>query len=198
MPREKLLPKQMLFIRYYLRTRNATQAAIKAGYSKKGADVAGSRLLGNASFRAKVEKALAKYCEKIELSPGQVLKELADHAYYDPRNLFDDKGNMIDVKDLDDRTASAIAGIEHVNLYEGEGDQKHVFGQLRKVKLTDRLRALELLGKHLKLFPTTVDTNVSIDINVSLGDRLDAARKRLAVDVTPGPALPDGEETPEK
>jgi len=155
--RRKFNPNQKLFIKQYLIDRNATNAAIRAGYSPRTAYSIGSELLKKPDIRFAINKKLEKYTENVELKAKTVLSGLADAAYHDPRNLFDEKGNMKEIPDLDERSAKCIAGFETVNLYEGEGEQKHVFGQLKKVKLADRLKALEMLGKHLQLFPTNVN-----------------------------------------
>lgn len=76
MPRKRLTPKQRKFIAFYLVDLNGTQAAIKAGYSKKGADVASVRLLGNASVLGEIEKAQAKWAAETELSQEFVIDGL--------------------------------------------------------------------------------------------------------------------------
>ena len=61
------------------------------------------------------------------------------------------------VTELDDVTAMALAGLEVSELFEDVGDQKHVYGLTKKFKLADRLRALEMLGRHMKMFTDKVE-----------------------------------------
>ena len=83
-------------------------------------------------------------------------------ASYDVRKLFDSQGALKDVNELDPQTQLAIKGIDFVNLYEGEGDQKHRVGQLRKVKLVDRLAATVKLGEHFGSFKQRPELEVEV------------------------------------
>lgn len=150
---KKLPPNRARFVKEYLIDRNATKAAIRAGYSKKTAKQLGSKLLTYIDVQAAVNKGLQKHEQSLDLDAGKILRLLQTHATYDHRKFFNEDGSAKDIKDLDDESAQAVAGFEFVNLYEGEGGQKHIFGQLRKYKTSDKLRALEMLGKHFQLFP---------------------------------------------
>ena len=154
--KKALPPKQERFAREYLIDRNGTQAAIRAGFSPNSASVTASRLLAKAKVREIVNKGLTRQHEKLEKSADMVLERLANLASYDVRNFFDKKGNAKEIHELDDTTAQAVSGFEFVTLYEGSGDEKHAFGQLRKFKLADKGINLERLGRHLQLFPTKV------------------------------------------
>ena len=56
------------------------------------------------------------------------MKGIINIARFDPRKLFDEKGNAKDIHELDLETAQALSGFDFVTLYEGEGEQKHAFG----------------------------------------------------------------------
>ena len=66
-----------------------------------------------------------------------------------------------------------ISGFDFVTLYDGNGDQKHAFGQLRKIRLSDRLKALEMLGRHQKLFTDKVEHGLDDETKRLLADKLD-------------------------
>jgi phage terminase small subunit len=152
-----LTARQKLFALEYLKDLNASQAAIRAGYSPRTAEAAGSRLLRNVKVLAEIQAAMDKRREKLELTAEYTLRAITNIAHFDPRKLFDEKGNMKDIPDLDADTARNISGFDFVTLYDGEGDQKHAFGQLRKIRLRDSLKALELEGRHQKLFTDKVE-----------------------------------------
>lgn len=147
-----LTARQARFVAEYCVSLNATSAAIKAGYSEKGADSWGAQLLSNPKVRAEIAKKTGKMFTKLDISAERVLEEIAKLAFFDPRKLFESDGSPKQLHELDDETAMAVAGFEFVELFEGTGDQKHAYGLLKKYKLTDKRASLELLGKYLKLF----------------------------------------------
>lgn len=89
-----LTAKQALFVREYLIDLNATQAAIRAGYSKKTATVQGARLLTNANVKAAVAEASEKRADKLDLNAERVLQAIAEVAFGDIRKMFDDNGAL--------------------------------------------------------------------------------------------------------
>ncbi len=150
--RSELTDKQRRFILEYIKDLNGTQAAIRAGYKVKGAAVAAFRMLTNDKISAEIQKATERCLNELEITDKKVLQGLAKRSFYDVRNFFDKKGNPLEIHELDDITAAGVAGYEFVTLYEGSGDQKHAFGQLRKMKLVDAGQNLERLGRYLGLF----------------------------------------------
>ncbi|PYU18701.1 MAG: terminase small subunit [Acidobacteria bacterium] len=172
-----LTARQKRFIAEYLINPNATKAAIAAGYSKKTAEVAGSRLLRN----VKVSQALAKKSNALyadlEISARKVLQGIAQLAYFDPRKLFDEDGRLKPITELNDVTAMAVYGIDVQSLYShfGKGQAQEI-GTISKIKLADRGLNLERLGRHLKLFTDRVEVT---DLAGILA-RLKAGRERAA------------------
>src|SRR5215475_12924278 len=103
----KLTPRQVRFVAEYLIDANATQAAIRAGYKAKHADVSGCRLLANAKIRAAVDAGEAERAKRTQVTADKVIMELARVAFADPRQLFDESGALRDVRGLDYVTAAA-------------------------------------------------------------------------------------------
>jgi len=99
------------------------------------------------------EKAEAKALVTVE----KVLRELYKLATVDIRQAFDEQGNLKPIKDLPEDVARAIASIESFEEYSGRGDKREPVGFTRKIKLSDKIRALELLGKYLKMFTDKVE-----------------------------------------
>lgn len=145
-------PKQAAFVAEYLVDLNATQAAIRAGYSRNSAESQGARLLTNAKVRAAVDAAMALRAERVEVKQDDVLRELLRVARTDISDAFDDKGRFRDFKDMPVDLRRAISSVETLEEFEGGGDNRVQTGQTRKVKFWDKVKALELLGKHLKLW----------------------------------------------
>lgn len=137
-----LVPRQATFVREYLTDLNATQAAIRAGYSARTAEAAASRLLRNVNVKEHVDDAKRKRYQRIEVKQDEVLRELLRIMNTDISAAFDETGKLLPLKKIPEDLRRAISSIE----INDSGDS------VKKLKLHDKLRALELLGKHLKLF----------------------------------------------
>ncbi len=161
---------------------NATEAATTAGYSVKGsrnaAHVAGQRLLRNATVKALIAALTKDKLDKLEISADWVLGELRKLAGYDAGAIFNDDGTLKPIKEWDASARAALVGLDHEKLFEhfGKGQAKHV-GATVKVKLADKLRALELLGKHLKLFAEKVELDATTNFTEALARVLERKRK---------------------
>jgi phage terminase small subunit len=161
-----LTRKQELFIAEYLIDLNATNAAIRAGYKENSARQQGASLLSKPDISAEISKKQGKNLEKHDISADRVLQELARIAYSDRRKCLESDGSLKRMQDFDDDVAACIAGFEVIELFEGSGDKKHAYGLLKKVKLASKLTALDLLGKHLKLFGESSQNAINIGIQL--------------------------------
>lgn len=147
-----LTEKQKRFVAEYLVDLNATQAAIRAGYSEKTAGEQGSRLLANVKVQDAIQGEMARQQERTQITADAVLKEYARIAFFDPRKLFMDNGAPKDICSLDDDTAAALAALDVHEEYEGAGEDRQFVGYTKKYRIADKLRALEALGKRFGLF----------------------------------------------
>ena len=141
-----LTPKQERFVQEYLVDVNATQAAIRAGYSKKTATEQASRLLTNVKVSEAIAKGQQARAEKTGVTAEKVIAELALIAFAsmgDYLNLSDPEKPTIDLSNLTPAQAPVIAEVT----YEKRGIERRV-----KIKLHDKLNALVSLGKHFGLF----------------------------------------------
>ena len=152
-----LTPKQKRFCELYPIYLNATRAAREAGYSARTANEQGSALLVNPNIRKEIATKTMKASYDANVDLGQLLTGLQWQSYYDPRKFFDEKGNALNIHELGDAEADAVEGFEFVTLYEGTGDQKHAFGQLRKMKLARKAQSRELLGRYLGIFKDSLE-----------------------------------------
>ncbi len=110
---------------------------------------------------------------RLAISNERVLKEIARLALFDPRNLFRDDGTPKPINELDDDTAAAIAGLEVLEEFEGEGKSRVFVGYTKKYKVADKNAALEKLCKHLGLYaPQKIEHSGNVVIQASELDEL--------------------------
>jgi phage terminase small subunit len=147
-----MTPKQQRFVEEYLIDLNATQAAIRAGYSAKGAAVEGVRLLTNAKVAKAVAAAQAARSDRTKIDADWVLRTLAEEKRADLADLYDEHGTLKPVSEwpMVFRTG-IVVGVESLEEYEGAGKDRRLIGFTRKVKLSDRIKHLELIGKHVNV-----------------------------------------------
>ena len=136
--------KQERFVQEYLVDLNATQAAIRAGYSKDTAKSIGSENLTKPDIQDAILKAKAKRSKRVEISQDRVVQEMAKLALADPRNLLDAEGNVKPPHEWDDVTAACVSAIETKTDKDGNVTYK--------VKTWDKNTALTNLGKHFGTF----------------------------------------------
>ena len=148
----KLAPMQSVFVQEYLIDLNATQAAIRAGYSAKTAEQQGYQLLQKPSVQAAIAARQKEREQRTAVTADRVLLEAARLALFDPRKLFNSDGSPKGITELDDDTAAAVAGIEVVEQFEGSGTDRVFVGYLKKYRIADKNQALEKLFRHHGLY----------------------------------------------
>ena len=165
-----------LFAREYVKDLNGKRAAIAVGYSAKTADRAASRLLSNVEVRALLAKLTKKHADKLDLSAEKVLSELSRMGF---SNLLDyvkvtkEGDAFVDLSGLTQEQAAAIQEVTVDEYVEGKGKHARKVKRTR-LKLVDKIRSLDLLGRHLKLFTERIEVSGT----AGLAEALAAARKR--------------------
>jgi len=147
-----------IFCQEYLIDLNATQAYIRAGYKAKDAASMSSRLMTNDKVRARVDELLAARSARTGITQDRVLRELARIGFLDPTRL----ANMENATIANDATEDDRAAIASVKVKSGNDYTE------REIKFADKLKALELLGKHLGMF--TDNVSVSVDLPKIIDD----------------------------
>lgn len=159
-----MTPAQKRFADEYLIDLNATRA-YKVAYPNckkdETAAQAGSRLLRNVKVKEYIDIRQKKLEEKSGVTQQRIIEELAKIAFADIRKAYDKNGNLRPVQDLDDDTAGAIIGVESFEEYDGRGDDREYIGDTKKIKMADKIRAAELLGKHLGMFKEKIEISKS-------------------------------------
>jgi phage terminase small subunit len=151
-----LTPKQAAFVEQYLLDLNATQAAIRAGYSERNGSRIGAELLGKTQVSAVIAAMKAERSERTLVGADRVLREIARVAFLDVGRAFNEDGSLKALSEMDEDTRRSITGIEVSEIRDNHGI---TIGYTKKLKLADKLRALELLGRHLGMF----DSKVTVD-----------------------------------
>ena len=154
----KLTEKQKRFVEEYLIDLNATQAAIRAGYSPNTAKEVGCQNLTKLNIANAIDKALADRSKRTGINQDRVVQELARIAFVNAADVI----NPEDASVLNSATKDDLACIQAIKVKSMDGDKG--FSIEREVKLADKLKALELLGKHLGMFKD----NVSVESTVSV------------------------------
>lgn len=180
-------PRHERFAIEYLTDFKAGPAYLRAyGGKPSSAHKAGPRLLTNVDVLARVGHLCREALGPNKLEGQKVVLAVARVAYQDIRRAFDKKGNLLPIQELPDEIAGAIAGIEIFEEYEGKGKDRVFVGYTKKIRMSDRIPACSLLGKHYKLFTerTVLETpeplRVQSEPNPEQRAALAAVRKRLS------------------
>jgi phage terminase small subunit len=172
----ELTEKKKRFVAEYLVDRNQTQAAIRAGYSPKTANEQASRLMTQKAVKAAIRAGSKAQEKRTRITADRVLRELAHIAFLDIRRAYEENGSLKNIHAMPATVARAIAAVETDDLFEGSGQDRFHIGQTKKLKLNDKVRALELLGKYFKMFTDKIE----VEDSSGLGALLKEARERVA------------------
>ncbi|KVI72179.1 terminase [Klebsiella aerogenes] len=165
-----LTDKQEMFCREYLVDLNATQAAIRAGYSDKTAQEQSSRLLSNVMVQNRISVLKSERNEQVGVDAAYVLRRLTEIDQMDVLDVLLANGELKPVKDWPKVWRTTLSGMDVTEL---AGDSA---GLLKKIKWPDKVKNLELLGKHIDV--QAFKEKVEHSGEISLIDRIQEARKR--------------------
>jgi len=155
---KKLTPKQRLFIKEYLIDKNATAAAIRAGYSKKAATQIGAENRRKPYIKEIIDKAIKELEWKAEVSAERVLREWALIAFADQKDytIIGEDGQVTfkRFEEMPEHASRAIESIseDRVIKENPDGSQIVVYDKI-KYKLHSKTRALEALTRYLNMYP---------------------------------------------
>ena len=160
-----LTDKQKRFCDEYLIDLNATQAAIRAGYSvkdSKGASEIGCQLLKKTQVSEEIEKRIAERSRRTGINQDRIILELARIAFVNPHNLI----NPEDASIRENASEDDLACIQSIKVKTMDTDKGTSLE--REVKLNDKLKALELLGKHLGMFKDKLELDADMDLSITI------------------------------
>jgi len=148
----KLTAKQQRFVDEYLIDLNASGAAKRAGYSAKTADQLGYQLLQHPSVADAISKGRAVQSTRAKVDADWLLERLTNVCDADLADLYDEHGALKPIQQWPKifRTG-LVAGIETEQQFETIDGKKTPTGVLHKIKLSDRAKREELIGRHFKV-----------------------------------------------
>jgi phage terminase small subunit len=151
--------KHELFVQEYLVDLNQTQAAIRAGYSPISASQTASEIMANPKVRTRVEELRAERSKRTGVNADRVVQELARIAFVNPTEVVNAKDATLK-EDADEDDTAAIASVK-VKIVDGDFSSVE-----REIKFADKLKALELLGKHLGMFTDNVKLTGDVGVTI--------------------------------
>ena len=162
---------QQRFCDEYLIDFNATRA-YKVAYpsTKKDETVnaAASRLLRNVKVQAYLTERKKILQENTGITQERVLKQIANIAFGDIRKLYNEAGGLKNIQDIDDETAAMLVAIDSFEEFEGYGDDREQIGYTKKIKIADKTKALDMLGKYFGMFKDKVEINQDKPFEVNI------------------------------
>ena len=160
----RMTDRQKRFVEEYLIDLNATQAAIRAGYSPQTAKEQGSQNLTKLNIQNAIGKAIAERSKRTGINQDRVIQELAKLAFVKMTDVVDSNGRV--KSNASDEDLSCIEGIKYKSSSSESGSSIE-----REVKIASKLKALELLGRHLGMFTDKI--NLTGETKVTIVDDLD-------------------------
>lgn len=133
---------------------NATRAYMETypNSNYNSARASAAELMSRPEVKEYIDEGMKARQKRVQVTQDWVVEELAKIAGFDPRRLFDDQGGVKPVSEWDDSTAASISDFQAAELFGGEGEDRQAIGLVKKISTRDKVKALELLGKHLGMF----------------------------------------------
>lgn len=154
---DQLEEKQQLFVLEYMKDLNGTKAAIRANYAEDSAHVQASRMLSYAKVQNAIAELKAQRNERLNVDAGYVLQRLLEVDQLDVVDILDKNNNLKDVKDW------PIEWRRNVSQFEVAENSS---GVVTKLKFPDKVKNLELIGRHIDVAAWT--SNQTIDLNATV------------------------------
>ena len=158
--KKKLTPKQKMFCEEYLIDLNATQAAIRAGYSKKTAIVQGCQNLTKLNISKYIAELQAKRREDTGINSARVLAELEAMAFVKESDFYNDDGTVKQLSELTEEQKVALKSYTTKQIHIGGGE----YEEIPVFSVHDKQKTLEMLMKHLGLYEKDNTRTVIIDV----------------------------------
>jgi phage terminase small subunit len=143
-------PREERFVALYVENSNGTQAAIAAGYAPKSAHVTASRLLRRAKIMDAIARRNAELMVELDFTPNRIVREIAKVAGVNMADFvsIDDEGNPhIDLNGVNRRQLAAVGAVEGPIIEEGRVVKPP------KIRMHDKLKALDMLAKLARMYP---------------------------------------------
>lgn len=167
---QKLTDLQERFALEYLVDLNATRAAERAGSKATNLTVAGSEFLANPNVAARIAELKEERSRETKIDAAWLLKRLADEATANIADLYDEEGGLKSVHDWPEIwRIGLVQGMDVEERYEGREERTRVV--TRKIKISDRAKRLELIGRHVNVqaFKDQIEGMLAVNATVDVG-----------------------------
>lgn len=173
----KLTQKQEMFCREFLIDLNGTQAAIRAGYSENTAGAIGHENMTKPEIQNRINELKIERLKRLNINQDYVLIRLVEIDQLDVLDIMNDDLSFKPLGEWPKVWRQFICGIDLSEIKEiSEGNDKVIGSVLKKIKWPDKVKNLELLGKHVDI--AAFKDRVELSGNVGLAERMKKARER--------------------
>lgn len=160
---KRLNAKKELFCREYIVDLKAGPAAVRAGYSTRTAYSAGPRLLLEPEINQRINQLKQERIDQLGVDANYVLLRLVEIDQMDALDILNEDMAIKPVSDWPLVWRRYLSGFDLAEMFEGRGDEREMVGVLKKIKWPDKVKNLELLGKHVSVqaFKENVRSEIS-------------------------------------
>lgn len=156
----KLNDRQERFCLEYVKDLNATQAAIRAGYSEKTAKSIGAENLTKPDLQKRITELQEKRSNELEVDAWYVLNRLLEIDQMDVKDILNDDGTIKRIIEWPKVWRTSLSGVDVMEL--ASGDEASI---LKKIKWPDKVKNLELLGKHININAFSDRQDIKMSVN---------------------------------
>lgn len=171
----EITPQQERFCHEYLIDLNGAAAARRAGFSEKSAKAIASQFLAKPQIQEMIVVLNTKRLARVKIDGDQVLKRLDEIGDVDIAEAYDQNGKLKPIHDIPIHIRKAISSIKVYEEYAQMSGGKVPIGEVREIRLWNKVQANELLGRHKKLFTDKVE----LTDKSNLAERLERARRQV-------------------
>ncbi|WP_176207413.1 terminase small subunit [Salmonella enterica] len=156
---------------------NQTQAAINAGFSPNTAAVKASVMMRDERIQKRIAELMEERNKRLRVSADYVLLRLVEIDQMDVKDILNDDMSIKPVSEWPKVWRQYLTGFELADMFEGRGDEKELVGILKKIKWPDKVKNLELIGKHVDV--NAFKERLEVSGTVTIADRMAKARRRV-------------------
>lgn len=156
---------------------NQTQAAINAGFSPNTAAVKASIMMRDERIQKRIAELMEERNKRLRVSADYVLLRLVEIDQMDVIDILNDDMSIKPVSEWPKVWRQYLTGFELADMFEGRGDEKELVGILKKIKWPDKVKNLELIGKHVDV--NAFKERLEVSGTVTIADRMAKARRRV-------------------
>lgn len=156
---------------------NQTQAAINAGFSPNTAAVKASVMMRDERIQKRIAELMEERNKRLRVSADYVLLRLVEIDQMDVIDILNDDMSIKPVSEWPKVWRQYLTGFELADMFEGRGDEKELVGILKKIKWPNKVKNLELIGKHVDV--NAFKERLEVSGTVTVADRMAKARRRV-------------------